>query len=80
MSDTRAAQRSILPGDLPQAPVAAASEVFHLIKQHGLMGTGIGYLDAHLLSSVKLSPNTALWTRAKRLANIALALDVGHAD
>ena len=60
--------------ELPQASVAADLEVLFLIRQ--LMGSGIGYIDAHLLAAAKLSPGVRLLTRDKRLARIASALDV----
>ena len=53
--------------NLPQACVATDEEVLRFIAQHALFGTGIGYIDAHLLAAVRLSPGTLLWTRDKRL-------------
>lgn len=53
--------------DLPQACVATESEVFHFIGEKGLFGIGIGYVDAHLLAAVLLTPGSRLWTRDKRL-------------
>lgn len=53
--------------DLPQAPVATEGEVLSFIEQNALYGIGIGYIDAHLLAAVRLSPGATLWTRDKRL-------------
>ena len=53
--------------DLPQAPVATEGEVLSFIEQNALYGIGIGYIDAHLLAAVLLSPGATLWTRDKRL-------------
>lgn len=53
--------------DLPQAPVATEVEVLRFIEQNDLYGIGIGYIDAHLLAAVRLSPGATLWTRDKRL-------------
>jgi predicted nucleic acid-binding protein len=53
--------------DLPQAPVATEGEVLSFIEQNALYGMGIGYIDAHLLAAVRLSPGATLWTRDKRL-------------
>ncbi|MFB9951301.1 type II toxin-antitoxin system VapC family toxin [Rhizobium puerariae] len=64
--------------ELPQATVALDSEVLFFIKRHSLMGSGIGYVDAHLLTSVQLQPGGRLWTRNKRLAKVAMALGVGY--
>ncbi|MBW9052957.1 type II toxin-antitoxin system VapC family toxin [Rhizobium mesosinicum] len=63
--------------ELPQATVVSNFEALFLIKQHSLMGSGIGYIDAHLLASAKLAEGTRLLTRDKRLARIAEALGVG---
>jgi predicted nucleic acid-binding protein len=64
--------------DLPQAVVAQDAEVLAIILSARLSGTGIGYLDAHLLSSARLS-DARLWTRDKKLAfaaaNLSLAFD-----
>jgi len=56
---------------LPQAPIASHAEVLHFIETYALMGQGIGYIDAHLLASVALDANVKLWTRDKRLAEVA---------
>jgi predicted nucleic acid-binding protein len=55
---------------LPAAVVASDSEVLLLIEREQLMGLGIGYVDAHLLASAKLS-HTKLWTQDRRLAALA---------
>jgi predicted nucleic acid-binding protein len=52
---------------LPQAVVAHDEEVLRFIDQHTLYGLGIGYIDAHLLASVRLTAEGSLWTRDKRL-------------
>lgn len=54
--------------EMPQAEVALHEEVMGLIADHGLHGLGIGYVDAHLLASAKLTPGTRIWTRDRRLA------------
>lgn len=66
----RLQQRDIVLGalqDLPQSSVATDVEVMRFIAQHALFGIGIGYIDAHLLAAVRLTPGTLLWTRDKRL-------------
>jgi predicted nucleic acid-binding protein len=57
--------------DLQQADVATEQEVLHFIARHALFGRGIGYVDAHLLASVKLTAGISLWTRDKRLLAVA---------
>lgn len=56
---------------LPQAPVAAPDEVLHFIERHQLDGQGIGYVDVHLLAAVRLHGAAVLWTRDKRLHQLA---------
>lgn len=52
---------------LPQAVVATPGEVRRLIESHRLFGTGVGFVDVHLLASCLLTPGTVLWTRDTRL-------------
>jgi hypothetical protein len=59
-----------------QAAVASNEEVLRLIENERLFGRGIGYVDAHLLASVRLTPGSALWTRDKRLNDVAHRLGV----
>jgi predicted nucleic acid-binding protein len=60
---------------LPQVPVASHGEVLTLIERHRLMGRGIGWIDAHLLASAALA-QTPLWSRDRRLSDIARMLDL----
>jgi predicted nucleic acid-binding protein len=62
---------------LPKAIVAGTDEVLEFISRKKLPGSGIGYVDAHLLAAAALTPEAALWTRDKRLLAAArlLALD-----
>ena len=55
---------------LPAATVASDAEVLLLIERDRLMGLGIGYVDAHLLASARLS-HCRLWTQDRRLAAVA---------
>jgi predicted nucleic acid-binding protein len=61
---------------LPAAPVARDSDVLMLIEANALYSTGIGYVDAHLLASVRLLPGAVLWTRDKRLHKQAERLGI----
>ena len=56
---------------LPTAAVASDAEVLLLIEGDRLMGQGIGYIDAHLLASARLS-HCRLWTQDRRLAAVVL--------
>ena len=57
--------------DLPAAPVATDEEVLFFIERRGLMGKGIGYVDAHLLAAISVTGTGRLWTRDKRLGAVA---------
>jgi predicted nucleic acid-binding protein len=56
--------------------VARNEEVLQLIEDWEVAGTGIGYMDVHLLASVLLTPETRLWTRDKRLREVAKQLSL----
>lgn len=48
------------------------TEVMQLIERGSHFGSGLSWVDAHLLASVVLSPSLKLWTRDRRL-NVAAA-------
>jgi predicted nucleic acid-binding protein len=62
--------------DLPQANLATDQEVLHFIGRYALAGLGIGYVDAHLLASIRLTGGSSLWTRDKRLSRVAERLSL----
>ena len=59
---------------LPQADLAEHAEVLAFVETKGLIGRGIGWVDAHLLASARLS-RLPLWTTDRRLAAVATSLD-----
>jgi hypothetical protein len=61
---------------MPQAQIARDHEVLRLIEDLALAGTGLGYMDAHLIASVVLMPETQLWTWDKSLHKIARQLSL----
>ncbi|MDB5367822.1 MAG: type toxin-antitoxin system VapC family toxin [Rhodospirillales bacterium] len=63
---------------LPQAQVATDDEVLQLIAAQKLDGTGLGYIDVHLLASLRLTQDAGLWTRDKRLGEIAARMGLAH--
>jgi predicted nucleic acid-binding protein len=62
--------------DLPYIHVATDAEVLHFIDRYSLFGRGIGYIDAHLLAAVRLTPGAYLWTRDHKLHDVADELDL----
>lgn len=65
---------------LPGAPMATDAEAMDFIERRALMGRGIGYIDVHLLASVSLAGTTQLWTRDRRLAEVAEDLKLAYVD
>lgn len=63
---------------VPIAPVANVEEVAALIAWAKLVGTGVGYVDAHLLVSTRLIAQGRLLTFDKRLHAQALRLGVAY--
>jgi hypothetical protein len=61
---------------LPKSIVASADEVLNFITDRKLPGSGIGYVDAHLLAAAALTPETGVWTRDKRLLAVAQSLSL----
>ncbi len=64
--------------ELKQVSKASDREVLEFVRRNKLYGIGIGYLDAHLLASARMTPDARLWTRDKRLATAATRLSVGY--
>ncbi|KAB0268373.1 type II toxin-antitoxin system VapC family toxin [Microvirga brassicacearum] len=60
--------------DLPRAVRASDEEVLGFIETAGLSGSGVGYVDAHLLAATRLTAGASFWTRDKRLSQVSLAL------
>jgi hypothetical protein len=63
---------------LPSAIEATHDEALMFIERHGLMGRGMGYIDALLLASTALGGDTRLWTRDRRLGRVARSLDLSY--
>jgi predicted nucleic acid-binding protein len=71
--------RSSILSDLGKLPLAAHAddiEVLGLVEEQLLYGKGIGWVDAHLLASARLT-GCRLWTLDLRLSQIAHRLGVG---
>ena len=60
---------------LPLVTEARDVEVLEMIETHKLHGAGIGWVDAHLVASARLT-RVELWTRDKRLFAVAQRLGV----
>lgn len=57
--------------EIHQVAAANNTEVMQLIEHGPHFGSGLSWVDAHLLASVVLSPGLMLWTRDRRLNQAA---------
>lgn len=57
---------------LPMLPEADPSELRHLIDARGLFNRGIGLVDLSLLAACLIGSGTVLWTRDRRLKDVAV--------
>ena len=64
-----------LLGNLPDVPAAEYFEVLELIESRDLMGSGLGWVDAHLLAAAMIG-DVSLWTLDKPLASTADQLGI----
>lgn len=68
------ANREMILADLarlPQVQVAKTEELFHLVELRKLYRRGIGITDLHLLASALIDKSISIWTRDRRLGDIA---------
>jgi predicted nucleic acid-binding protein len=64
-------------GRLPSAPRIEDVEVFEMVEARRLAGSGIGWVDAHLLASA-LTVGADLWTFDRALLRIATRFGLAH--
>jgi len=60
---------------LPTAPVVSNQEALAFIDANRLAGTGLGWVDVHLLAAARLG-RARLWTRDKALERAASRLEL----
>ena len=60
---------------LPQVQTAESDEILQFIENKRLFGTGLGFVDVHLLASALLT-RALLWTADKPLQRAAAKLDI----
>ncbi len=56
---------------LPQAPVVATEELFRLIDFRKLYRRGLGLTDLHLLCCAIFDESITIWTKDRRLGEVA---------
>lgn len=75
------ARRAAILADLRMLPCATLlrdEEVMAMVEAHRLHGTGVGWVDAHLLASARVA-GAMLWTVDRPLAAAAKRLGVAFA-
>jgi predicted nucleic acid-binding protein len=60
---------------LPRATLVPDDDVLQMVQAHRLAGSGIGWVDAHLLASA-LDAGAALWTLDGRLSRVVSRLRI----
>jgi hypothetical protein len=55
---------------MPRAEAASHDEALEFIDRHNLVGSGVGWVDVHLLVSAALT-SASLWTLDRGLATAA---------
>jgi predicted nucleic acid-binding protein len=56
--------------EMPHAETASHDEALEFVGRHDLVGSGVGWVDVHLLVSAALT-GASLWTLDRRLATTA---------
>jgi len=56
---------------MPTLPAVSLEDVLALVEGRRLYSRGIGYMDASLLASSLVSEGTSLWTRDRKLRDVA---------
>ncbi|MEI6972167.1 MAG: type II toxin-antitoxin system VapC family toxin [bacterium] len=64
-----------LLSNLPSLQMVSHAEALHLTESRSLGGSGIGWIDVHLLASASLN-HVTLWTRDRRLQTVASRLGI----
>ncbi len=73
----RRAEILALMADLPRVPPAEHEEVLRFVEECGLAGSGLGWVDVHLLAATALD-RSRLWTLDRRLAEAASRLGLDN--
>ena len=64
--------------ELPMITGETHERVLKFIAHNSLFGTGLGYIDMHLLAAMRLAPEVSIWTRDRRMLKAAERLAVDH--
>ncbi|MCD4715134.1 MAG: VapC toxin family PIN domain ribonuclease [Desulfobacterales bacterium] len=62
---------------LPVVPAIDPNEYLYFIVRNSLYGSGIGFVDIHLLASARLL-NIPIWTGNKKLREVAIGVQLSY--
>ena len=62
---------------LPEASSISQAELLHFVEKRRLSGSGVGFVDAHLLAATELMRGL-LWTADKKLHSVADRLNLAY--
>jgi hypothetical protein len=65
---------------LPVVRPLSTEELLALIEELRLQGSGLGFVDGHLLGSCRSASGTRIWSRDKKLASIASSLGLAWSE
>jgi hypothetical protein len=63
---------------IPAIAVVSEAVFFQFVKDHKLMGSGLSFVDIHLLASVQSVQSAYLWSRDRKLAAKANELNCSY--
>ncbi len=66
-----------LLAELPSVPAVDEDEFLAFIEGNRLAGSGLGFVDVHLLASARLS-GVRLWTADRALRQVAAEMGIAH--
>lgn len=72
-------ETAALLGELPALAVADHDQALHFAGRQGLAGSGIGWVDAHLLCAASAG-GVAIWTHDRHLRKQAARLGLLHSE
>lgn len=55
------------------APVVAQEEFLHFVESHRILGSGVGFVDVHLMASARLA-QISIWSEDTKLKSVAARL------
>jgi predicted nucleic acid-binding protein len=67
-----------LLASLPRVEPVSEAKLYDCVIENGLNGTGLGFVDAHLIASAEHDEGITVWTRDKRLAAQAERLSIPY--